>query len=136
MAIAPVPPPENVTVSAGTAAGLTDPFAFRRKVVLTGVQPDPRRTRTGSTYSASESCPSGSADTVVVAVVSLPDHYRLSRRARLPLGCGRRSRLGRAGGTVSADHGQGRRLRRLRAARTRPSEAPLPGTEERPGRTP
>ncbi len=70
VAIGAEPPPEKDTVSPGTAAGLSDPSEFRRSVVLTGVQPVPRRTRTGSTYSASDSRPPGSAVTVVVAVVS------------------------------------------------------------------
>ena len=72
VAIAPAPPPENDTASPGTAAADSDPSELRRSVVLTGVQLAPLRTRTGSTYSVSDSRPSGSAATVVVAVVRLP----------------------------------------------------------------
>ncbi len=65
----PRPPAENVTVSPGTATG-DRPLPVRASRVLTGTQPDPCRTRTGSTVSRSFSPPPGSAVTVVVPVVS------------------------------------------------------------------
>ena len=49
VASGPDPPPENVTASPGTAAGLSEPSALRSSVVDTGTQPSPRGTRTGKT---------------------------------------------------------------------------------------
>ena len=56
-------------MSPGTATG-DRPLPVRASRVLTGTQPDPCRTRTGSTVSRSFSPPPGSAVTVVVPVVS------------------------------------------------------------------
>lgn len=72
VASGPVPPPEKLIVSPGTAAGLNAPSAFRSSVVLTGTQPRPDRTRTGKTCSVRVRPPLGVTATCVVPVVRAP----------------------------------------------------------------
>jgi len=69
-AIGPVPPPEKLTVSSGTAAGTSRPSAARASLVFTATQRPDCRTRTGSTFIFAISCPSGSAVTLVVPDVN------------------------------------------------------------------
>ncbi len=70
-AAGPLPPPEKLTASPGTATGISRPPGSRRSRVSTGTQPLPRRTRTGSTAESATRWPSGSAVTEEVGVVRL-----------------------------------------------------------------